>query len=139
MPRVGTRHVTVVRSEGRILGACDCSAQRDGQVFIAEDIFVKTAPVRNLPFGGPVGDMIDPLTGELNRRGFTEAVERELARAGRYERPFVLAYIDVRGLKRVNDSEGHLAGDQVLKAASAALRRSIRAHDVVVGQQVCIP
>jgi membrane protease subunit (stomatin/prohibitin family) len=35
-----------------------------GQVFIAEVFFVKTAPVRNLPFGGPVGDMIDPLTGE---------------------------------------------------------------------------
>ena len=35
-----------------------------GQVFIAEVYFVKTTPVRSLPFGGPVGDMIDPLTGE---------------------------------------------------------------------------
>jgi membrane protease subunit (stomatin/prohibitin family) len=35
-----------------------------GQVFIAEVYFVKTAPVRSVPFGGPIGDMIDPLTGE---------------------------------------------------------------------------
>ncbi len=35
-----------------------------GQVFIAEIFFVKTAPVRNIPFGGPIGDMIDPLTQE---------------------------------------------------------------------------
>jgi len=35
-----------------------------GQVFIAEVYFVKTSPVRNVPFGGPVGDMLDPLTGE---------------------------------------------------------------------------
>ena len=59
--------------------------------------------------------LTDPLTGVLNRRGFTEAVERELARARRYDRPFVLAYVDVRGLKAVNDTEGHLAGDELLK------------------------
>jgi membrane protease subunit (stomatin/prohibitin family) len=35
-----------------------------GQVFIAEVFFVKTSPVRSVPFGGPVGDMLDPLTGE---------------------------------------------------------------------------
>jgi membrane protease subunit (stomatin/prohibitin family) len=35
-----------------------------GQVFIAEVFFVKTSPVRSVPFGGPIGDMLDPLTGE---------------------------------------------------------------------------
>src|SRR5215467_8347537 len=35
-----------------------------GQVFISEIYFVKTTPVRSLPFGGPIGDMLDPLTGE---------------------------------------------------------------------------
>jgi membrane protease subunit (stomatin/prohibitin family) len=35
-----------------------------GQVFISEIFFVKTAPVRSVPFGGPIGDMLDPLTGE---------------------------------------------------------------------------
>lgn len=75
--------------------------------------------------------LTDPLTGVLNRRGFIEAAERELDRAARHQRPFVLAYIDVRGLKRINDSEGHMAGDQLLKIAAAALTDSVRAHDVV--------
>src|SRR5215813_9637347 len=35
-----------------------------GQVFISEIYFVKTTPVRSIPFGGPIGDMLDPLTGE---------------------------------------------------------------------------
>ncbi len=75
--------------------------------------------------------LTDPLTGALNRRGFTEAVERELARARRYGHPFVLAYIDVRGLKRVNDTEGHQAGDQLLKEAAQLLQDSARSDDVV--------
>ena len=75
--------------------------------------------------------MTDPLTGVLNRRGFTEAADRELARAKRYDRPLVLAYIDVRGLKGVNDTEGHRAGDQLLKETAGLLASSARADDVV--------
>ena len=75
--------------------------------------------------------LTDPLTGVLNRRGFTDAVERELARARRYGRPFVLAYVDVRGLKQVNDTEGHLAGDRLLKEVALIMTESARAADVV--------
>jgi diguanylate cyclase (GGDEF)-like protein len=75
--------------------------------------------------------LTDPLTGVLNRRGFLDAAERELARARRYRRPFVLAYVDVRGLKAVNDSEGHLAGDELLRQTAGLLRDSARADDVV--------
>jgi diguanylate cyclase (GGDEF)-like protein len=73
----------------------------------------------------------DSLTGALNRRGFTEAVERELARARRYERRFVLAYLDVRGLKALNDSAGHPAGDALLQEVAALLKDSAREADVV--------
>jgi diguanylate cyclase (GGDEF)-like protein len=75
--------------------------------------------------------LTDPLTGVLNRRGFIDAVERELARARRYHHPFVLAYVDVRGLKTVNDTEGHLAGDELLKNVAALLTECGRADDVV--------
>jgi diguanylate cyclase (GGDEF)-like protein len=75
--------------------------------------------------------LTDPLTGILNRRGFTDAFERELARARRYNRPFVLAYVDVRGLKAVNDSAGHSAGDELLREAAQLLQASARANDVV--------
>jgi diguanylate cyclase (GGDEF)-like protein len=73
----------------------------------------------------------DPLTGVLNRRGFTEAVERELDRARRYDREFALAFVDIRGLKAINDTLGHLAGDELLRQAASLLRDCARAHDVV--------
>ncbi|HYB29911.1 MAG TPA: GGDEF domain-containing protein [Solirubrobacteraceae bacterium] len=73
----------------------------------------------------------DPLTGILNRRGFMDAAEREFARASRYDRPFVLAYVDVRGLKAVNDTEGHLVGDELIKAVAGLMKESARADDVV--------
>ncbi len=75
--------------------------------------------------------LTDPLTGVLNRRGFTEAVERELDRARRHDQQFALAFVDVRGLKTVNDTEGHLAGDELLRGTASLLRESARAHDVV--------
>jgi diguanylate cyclase (GGDEF)-like protein len=75
--------------------------------------------------------LTDPLTGVLNRRGFSQAAERELSRARRYEHPMALAFVDVRGLKAVNDTEGHLAGDRLLKQVALLLRESARTHDVV--------
>jgi len=75
--------------------------------------------------------LTDPLTGVLNRRGFTEAADRELERARRYGRPLALAYVDVRGLKIVNDSEGHGAGDDLLRATARLLTDSARENDVV--------
>ena len=73
----------------------------------------------------------DPLTGVLNRRGFMDAAERELVRAGRYGHPMALAFVDIRGLKAVNDTEGHLAGDRLLQRVTMLLRDSARTHDVV--------
>ena len=73
----------------------------------------------------------DPLTGLLNRRGFSTEVDRELKRARRYEHPLALAFIDVRGLKGVNDSEGHLVGDRLLRDVAHLLTESARTYDVV--------
>jgi diguanylate cyclase (GGDEF)-like protein len=73
----------------------------------------------------------DPLTGVLNRRGFGEAVERELARARRHDHPFTLAYLDVRGLKAINDNDGHLVGDQLIKQVAKLLHGCARGGDVV--------
>ncbi len=75
--------------------------------------------------------MTDALTGILNRRGFTTAAQRELERAQRYGHPLALAFVDVRGLKAVNDSRGHQAGDELLKEVASLLTRSSRSHDLV--------
>jgi diguanylate cyclase (GGDEF)-like protein len=74
---------------------------------------------------------VDPLTGALNRRAFYAACSREFARARRDLRPLSLVYLDVNGLKRVNDDEGHEAGDQLLVELVAIVRDTARTSDLV--------
>jgi diguanylate cyclase (GGDEF)-like protein len=71
----------------------------------------------------------DELSGLLNRRGFYDVVRRELMSALRYEETGVLAYIDLDGFKQINDSYGHAAGDEVLRAVGRQLGTNIRATD----------
>jgi diguanylate cyclase len=65
--------------------------------------------------------LIDPLTGLLNRRGFERAVAELNARPGELEGASLLA-ADVDHFKGINDSHGHLVGDQVLRAVAQVLR-----------------
>ena len=73
----------------------------------------------------------DDLTGLFNRRRFIELGERELARATRYESPLSLILFDLDYFKRVNDTFGHLAGDQVLQAVAAECRDQLRESDIL--------
>lgn len=72
----------------------------------------------------------DPLTGLLNRRGFTKALERTLHYAKRYRATAALLYLDLDGFKQVNDRHGHAAGDWVLGRVGRMLAGSVRASDV---------
>jgi diguanylate cyclase (GGDEF)-like protein/PAS domain S-box-containing protein len=72
----------------------------------------------------------DPLTGLFNRRYLEETLERELALAEREGHPVSCILADIDHFKRVNDEYGHLAGDEVLRAIGAALRRNARASDI---------
>lgn len=72
----------------------------------------------------------DPLTGLANRRALFEAMEAEIARSRRYEHPMALLMIDVDGLREVNNSLGHPAGDRLLAAVGALLRESVREIDL---------
>ena len=71
----------------------------------------------------------DRLTRLWNSRYLHEAVELEIARCRRYGRPFGLLLIDLDGFKAVNDTAGHLAGDQVLQVVGRVLRENCRATD----------
>ena len=73
----------------------------------------------------------DSLTGLFNRRAFTEALEVELRRTERHERPFSLLMIDVDYFKKFNDSFGHPEGDRLLIELSETFREHLRAMDVV--------
>jgi diguanylate cyclase (GGDEF)-like protein len=74
---------------------------------------------------------IDPLTELLNRRSFERELKRSVAYVKRYGTSAALVYLDLDGLKPVNDRHGHGAGDAVLKAVAASLVRHVRASDVV--------
>lgn len=71
----------------------------------------------------------DELTGLLNRRGFAEEIG-QLRASGRADRG-ALAFIDVNGLKVVNDADGHAAGDRLITSVVGTITGSVRPGDVV--------
>ena len=73
----------------------------------------------------------DALTGLANRRSFELALAREVDRVARSGEPALLLVADVDHFKRVNDTHGHAAGDQVLRAVATALLDSVRPMDLV--------
>jgi two-component system cell cycle response regulator len=73
----------------------------------------------------------DMLTQTLNRAGILEALDKELNRAGREKRPLAIIMADVDHFKRVNDTHGHLAGDEVLRQVARQLRAGVRPYDEV--------
>ena len=76
----------------------------------------------------------DSLTGLANRTSFLEHLGLALARAGRTRRGAAVLFIDLDNFKLVNDSFGHAAGDELLKAVGSRLRAAIRKMDVVARQ-----
>jgi diguanylate cyclase len=74
----------------------------------------------------------DPLTGALNRKGLDEALEREISRMQRMGTRLCVAVLDVDNFKEINDTHGHLVGDEVLRHLTTVLRDTLRANDSVV-------
>ncbi len=73
----------------------------------------------------------DSLTGLFNRRYFEERFFEELHRSDRHNLSFSLAMIDIDDFKLFNDSEGHLAGDEMLKCIANIAKDSLRVIDVI--------
>ena len=69
---------------------------------------------------------VDPLTGALNRKAFFETVAREAGQKGM----IVLVYADIDGLKRLNDRQGHEAGDKALRDFADGVKKTVRKDDV---------
>lgn len=73
----------------------------------------------------------DPLTGLMNRRGFFVLAE-QIARASKQDhKPFLVFFLDVDGLKGINDTYGHDQGDALISEAADVLRTTFRASDVL--------
>ncbi|MDP2528761.1 MAG: bifunctional diguanylate cyclase/phosphodiesterase [Candidatus Palauibacterales bacterium] len=73
----------------------------------------------------------DPLTGLANRRLLRLEVDRAMSLADRQESRAAMIYVDLGRFKRVNDTYGHRAGDEVLAEVAERVRRSVRACDTV--------
>jgi diguanylate cyclase (GGDEF)-like protein len=73
----------------------------------------------------------DDLTGALRRGVGLAAVQRELERAHRTHQRLVVAFVDVDGLKTVNDTSGHAAGDRLLERVAKLIIKHLRPYDVV--------
>ena len=75
--------------------------------------------------------LLDPLTGILNRAGYTEMVTKHYARWKRYGGALSLAVIDLDLFKEINDHYGHAAGDKVLATVASKLKEMTRESDVL--------
>ncbi len=73
----------------------------------------------------------DPLTGLANRRLVEEVIGRELARVERSPAPLCIAAVDLDAFKLYNDTNGHAAGDALLRAAADAWRQALRTGDLI--------
>ena len=72
---------------------------------------------------------IDPLTGLGNRRAFDERLDRAIDHARLNAQPLSVIVSDLDDFKEINDSFGHLSGDELLRTAAAAMRAAVRDHD----------
>jgi diguanylate cyclase (GGDEF)-like protein len=120
-PRPGAAHQALARELGlrpRQLGALTATA--------AEGVLDRVRSGREVA-------MHDDLTGVLRRGPGMAALEREVARAQRsLLGRLVVAFIDVDGLKEVNDTQGHAAGDELLRMVATALSSRLRGQDLVL-------
>lgn len=115
---------------GTLPVAISCSPlprQQRSMVVIALDMSV----VRNLHAQLETQAVTDSLTGLLNRRGFTQALDSALARVDRNGKCMAVLYIDLDGFKRINDSLGHEAGDEILCKVARLLETCMRPYDIL--------
>ncbi|HUG29904.1 MAG TPA: GGDEF domain-containing protein [Candidatus Limnocylindria bacterium] len=75
---------------------------------------------------------LDELTGAYRREMGTLALQHEIDRARRTKDGFVVAFVDVDGIKHINDSEGHAVGDTVLKSLVGHMRTNLRSFDPIM-------
>jgi len=75
--------------------------------------------------------LTDDLTGLYNRRGFLTLAEQQLKLAARTQRRMYLLFLDLDGMKWINDTLGHQEGDRAIREAAALLKRTYRESDII--------
>jgi two-component system cell cycle response regulator len=148
LDNVSRRHARVSRKAGKAfvsdLGSTNGTFVNDSEVLQETELrsgdLVKIGgTIFKFLYGGDVESqfheeiyritIVDGLTQCYNNRYFLEFLEREMARALRYGRPLSLMIFDIDHFKQVNDTFGHLAGDQVLRELAALVRTMVRKEE----------
>jgi two-component system cell cycle response regulator len=117
-----------------LLGSSHPNAFSEGNLNVLVSFSTTTtAAIQNALLHGEMQKLatVDPLTGLYNRRAFQELGEREVDRFNRVGKPLSLVMFDLDHFKPVNDTYGHLVGDQVLHALTARFRGNIRNSDII--------
>ena len=125
-------------SDGRVL-ECDVlpvkvDGRRGEQLWLWRDV-TERARLRSAEGNGVPHESnlsyLDELTGLHNRRGFLRFARAQLDAAALAHRPMLLIFVDLDGLKDINDRLGHPAGDQALVDTGTVLKSTFRERDVV--------
>lgn len=126
-----------------LIGILNVSDKTTGDAFIDDDlaiirnfanyasIAIKSLSYYNLAEYMKELSMTDHLTGLFNRRYFQDRLAEELDRSERHDLIFSLCIIDIDDFKLFNDTEGHPAGDELLKNLTQVINESLRATDVL--------
>jgi diguanylate cyclase (GGDEF)-like protein len=136
-----------------IIGVLNLSDKRSGSSFAQSDIallspfIVQASTLLKLCICNDTLEemkklsMTDSLTGLFNRRYFYIRLEEEFLRAKRYNLHLSLAIVDIDDFKAFNDTEGHIAGDDILKEVSHIMGDAVRSHDILTrlgGEELAI-
>jgi len=103
----------------------------DGQINYALSAFMDISERKKFQAELKNLSIHDDLTGLLNRRGFITLAEQQQKIANRAQLPLLMLFIDLDGLKKVNDSRGHQAGDEMITEFAAILKEHFRKTDIV--------
>ena len=137
-PNVRSEMVVPLVSSGQTIGVLVVSHASVG-VFGQRDLTLLQAVAAQIAAAIDVAELherlkraanTDALTSIHNYGYFYDRLEEEVARAERHSGTLAVAYFDIDGLKRINDTYGHLAGDAVLRTLGGTIGRRVRAEDI---------
>jgi diguanylate cyclase (GGDEF)-like protein len=143
-PRYRTRSFVSLplRADDKTIGVLNVADKASGDPFTSYDLDLLTSiatytmiAVQRSEFHRRTEELktisiTDALTGLLNRGHFQERLAEEVERFKRHKLPFSLIMIDIDDFKRLNDTHGHMVGDEALVTTAKAIRNSIRAIDM---------
>lgn len=133
VPNKGYSH-RVVKKDGSILFAeasIDMRRNRQGEIIGFRTISRDITERKKMEAEILALSITDPLTGLHNRRGFLSLAGQQLKLSTRNKSGALLFFVDLDGLKRINDTMGHEEGDKALIEAATVLKETFRASDII--------